>query len=46
MLLNYIRKEEIQKHTERNTLHIGKFKYKGFCYLKKTVNGGVYNISG
>ena len=42
-LLNYIRKEEIQKHTERNTLHIGKFKYKGFCYLKKTkiTTGGI-----
>ena len=48
-LLNFIRKKKRNKKKNIQKKHLTyKFKYRGFCYLKKTkiATGGIYNISG
>ena len=47
-LLNYIRKKKRNTKTYRKRHLTYKFKYRGFCYLKRTkiATGGIYNISG
>ena len=47
-LLNYIKEKKRNTKTYRKKHLTYKFKYKGFCYLKKTkiTTGGIYNISG